>query len=65
MIDNNAVHNRPPVAQLFEDANGGRFTVVVNHFKSKGCTDATGADTISLTGKAVSMPNALTRPTLC
>jgi uncharacterized protein len=39
-----AVHNRPPLAQTFEAANGERFTVVVNHFKSKGCTDASGAD---------------------
>jgi predicted extracellular nuclease len=38
------VHNRPPLAQTFEAPNGERFTVVVNHFKSKGCTDAAGAD---------------------
>jgi hypothetical protein len=28
--------NRPALAQTFDDANGGRFTVVVNHLKSKG-----------------------------
>ncbi|MBN1681679.1 MAG: ExeM/NucH family extracellular endonuclease [Anaerolineae bacterium] len=34
---------RPPVAQTFEDAaTGERLTVVVNHFKSKGCTGASG-----------------------
>jgi predicted extracellular nuclease len=44
MIDNDPVFSRPPVAQLFETTDGGRFTVVINHFKSKGCTDATGAD---------------------
>jgi uncharacterized protein len=38
------VHNRPPLAQTFTAANGERFTLIVNHFKSKGCTDATGAD---------------------
>lgn len=27
--------SRQPLAQTFEDANGERFTVVVNHFKSK------------------------------
>jgi len=44
-IDNSAIHNRPPVAQLFEEnANGARFTVVVNHFKSKGCDGASGLD---------------------
>ena len=51
IIDNNAVHNRPPVAQLFEDANGGRFTVVINHFKSKSCTNATGANADQLDGQ--------------
>jgi hypothetical protein len=51
LIDNNAIHNRPPVAQLFETSNGGRFTVVVNHFKSKGCSDATGADLDQLDGQ--------------
>ena len=28
--------NRPALAQAFEDTDGGRFTVVVNHLKSKG-----------------------------
>jgi len=37
--------HRPPLAQTFtEIATGRRFTVAVNHFKSKGCTDATGLD---------------------
>ena len=32
---------RPPVAQAFEEVSTGEhFTVVVNHFKSKGCTGA-------------------------
>jgi predicted extracellular nuclease len=34
---------RPPVAQTFRQG-GDVFTVVVNHFKSKGCTGSTGAD---------------------
>ncbi|RVT53371.1 ExeM/NucH family extracellular endonuclease [Rubrivivax albus] len=42
--DADPVHNRPPLAQTFEAANGERFTVIVNHFKSKGCGDATGPD---------------------
>jgi uncharacterized protein len=42
--DTSPVHNRPPLAQTFAAANGERFSVVVNHFKSKGCTDAAGAD---------------------
>ncbi len=33
--------NRPALAQTFADTNGGTFTAVVNHFKSKGsdCED--------------------------
>ena len=51
MIDTDAVHNRPPVAQLFEVTDAGnpdfgeQFIVVVNHFKSKGCGSASGLDT--------------------
>lgn len=40
--------NRPTLAQTFEDlSNGARFTVVVNHFKSKGsdCVDVDDPDT--------------------
>ncbi len=38
--------NRPALAQTFQQvAAGGRFTVVVNHLKSKGCGGATGLDT--------------------
>lgn len=39
--------NRPTLAQTFQDvANGGRFTVVVNHLKSKGsdCNDVGDPD---------------------
>ena len=37
--------HRPPLAQTFEElGTGERFTAAVIHFKSKGCTDATGAD---------------------
>lgn len=43
LIDNAAIHNRPPLAQLFEQGDA-RFTVIVNHFKSKGCSGATGLD---------------------
>ncbi|MFD0687677.1 ExeM/NucH family extracellular endonuclease [Actinomadura fibrosa] len=39
------VFERPPLVQAFKPAAGGTtFTVIVNHFKSKGCTGATGAD---------------------
>ncbi|MQY06329.1 hypothetical protein ACRB68_44170 [Actinomadura sp. RB68] len=39
------VFERPPLVQTFQRKSGGaKFTMVVNHFKSKGCTGATGAD---------------------
>jgi hypothetical protein len=39
------VFERPPLAQTFVRGRAGEpFTVIVNHFKSKGCGDASGAD---------------------
>ncbi|MEJ7589408.1 MAG: Ig-like domain-containing protein [Ferruginibacter sp.] len=50
--DMNAVHNRPPVAQLFLVNNSSeKFTMVVNHFKSKSCTGATGLNVDQLDGQ--------------
>jgi hypothetical protein len=40
--DTSAVHNRPPLAQTFATPNGERFSVVVNHFKSKGSCPPAG-----------------------
>jgi len=39
-----AEHSRVPLAQAFRRGNGQPFVVVANHFKSKGCGEATGAD---------------------
>jgi predicted extracellular nuclease len=40
--------SRPPLAQTFRAGTGTKqgpaFTVIANHFKSKGCGDAAGAD---------------------
>lgn len=36
--------SRVPLAQAFKRADGPTFVVVANHFKSKGCSEATGAD---------------------
>lgn len=45
-IDQNPIHDRVPVAQHFQAAAGGaRFSVVVNHFKSKGSCPASGPNT--------------------
>lgn len=39
------VNTRPPLAQLFEEnATGGRFYIIANHFKSKGCSGASGGN---------------------
>lgn len=53
-INNNAIFNRPPLAQMFSlNANGEQFTVVVNHFKSKGgCSSASGLDKDQSDGQA-------------
>ncbi|MCI0571291.1 MAG: ExeM/NucH family extracellular endonuclease [Myxococcaceae bacterium] len=44
--DGAAVHNRPPVAQVFRTlgSGAGTFTAVVNHFKSKGSCPSSGPD---------------------
>ncbi|GAB3043336.1 ExeM/NucH family extracellular endonuclease [Stenotrophomonas tumulicola] len=39
-----AEHSRVPLAQAFQAGDGVPFMVVANHFKSKGCRDASGAD---------------------
>ncbi len=40
----NDSRNRPALAQTFEDNNGGRVTIVVNHLKSKGSGCGAGDD---------------------
>lgn len=42
--DSNPIHNRPPLAQTFAAANGEKFSVVVNHFKSKSSCPTSGSD---------------------
>ncbi|MDP2883151.1 MAG: ExeM/NucH family extracellular endonuclease [Azonexus sp.] len=42
--DTNPIHNRPPLIQTFAAANGEKFSVVVNHFKSKGSCPTSGSD---------------------
>lgn len=45
MLGNNAIFDRPPLAQTFSLANGKTFNFVVNHFKSKGgCPGGAGVD---------------------
>jgi predicted extracellular nuclease len=50
-----SVHNRPPLAQTFSAvANGEKFTVVVNHLKSKA--SGSGVDADQGDGQAASNP---------
>ena len=44
LSDLNSINSRPTLAQTFAVANGEKFSVIVNHFKSKGCGGASGAD---------------------
>lgn len=50
LINNAGVHNRPPLAQTFAQGDA-RFTVIVNHFKSKGCGSDGGGDADSGDGQ--------------
>jgi predicted extracellular nuclease len=45
LSDADGVNNRPPLAQTFKAGNGAKFSVIVNHLKSKGsCPSGTGAE---------------------
>jgi predicted extracellular nuclease len=45
MSDSAAINNRAPLAQTFKAANGAKFSVIVNHLKSKGGScPSTGID---------------------
>lgn len=42
LSDGDAVNNRPPMGQTFKANNGARFSVIVNHFKSKASCGGAG-----------------------
>lgn len=42
LSDTDSINNRPTLAQTLMAANGEKFSVLVNHFKSKSCSDAAG-----------------------
>ena len=45
LSDGDAINNRAPMAQTFRAANGEKFSLVVNHLKSKGsCPSGSGPD---------------------
>ncbi|MDQ2820614.1 MAG: ExeM/NucH family extracellular endonuclease [Pseudomonadota bacterium] len=43
LSDGDVINNRPPIAATFKAANGGKFSLVVNHLKSKGSCPSSGA----------------------
>jgi predicted extracellular nuclease len=52
LSDGNDINNRAPIAQTFKASNGGKFSLVVNHLKSKGgCGGSTGGDADSGDGQ--------------
>jgi uncharacterized protein len=44
LSDPDSINNRAPMAQTFAAANGEKFSVIVNHMKSKSCGTNAGAD---------------------
>lgn len=42
LSDTDTINNRPTLAQTLMATNGEKFSVLVNHFKSKSCGDASG-----------------------
>jgi predicted extracellular nuclease len=44
MSDSDAINNRPPMAATFKAANGAKFSMVVNHLKSKAGCPSSGND---------------------
>ncbi|MEV4262430.1 ExeM/NucH family extracellular endonuclease [Kribbella sp. NPDC049584] len=44
-VDQSPLFERRPVAQTFRTAAGAKFTVIANHFKSKGSCPTSGPDT--------------------
>ena len=51
LSDGNGVNNRAPIAQTFKAANGGKFSLVVNHLKSKGSCGGGAGNTDSGDGQ--------------
>ena len=56
--------SRPPLLQSFRAGSGPVFTVVANHFKSKGCRDAKGMDADQRDGQSCWNASRLTSATL-
>ncbi|MET0323346.1 MAG: ExeM/NucH family extracellular endonuclease, partial [Duganella sp.] len=44
LTDGDSINNRPPMAQTFIAPNGSKFSVIVNHLKSKGSCPAPSSE---------------------
>jgi predicted extracellular nuclease len=51
LSDGDSVNNRPPMAQTFKATNGARFSLVVNHLKSKASCGGAGAGNTDTDGQ--------------
>jgi predicted extracellular nuclease len=48
LSDGDVLNNRAPIAATFKAANGGKFSLVVNHLKSKGSCPSSGAGNVDI-----------------
>jgi hypothetical protein len=46
LSDGDVINNRAPIAATFRAANGGKFSIIVNHLKSKGSCPSSGAGNV-------------------
>jgi uncharacterized protein len=51
MSDADGVNNRPPMAQTFKYSNGAKFSVIVNHLKSKASCGGAGPGNTDTNGQ--------------
>jgi predicted extracellular nuclease len=51
-VDQNPLYERRPIAQTFQTPAGAKFTVIANHFKSKGSCPTSGPDADQLDGQS-------------
>lgn len=48
LSDGDVINNRAPMAATFKAANGAKFSLVVNHLKSKGSCPSSGAGNVDI-----------------
>jgi len=48
LSDGDVINNRAPIAATFKAANGARFSLIVNHLKSKGSCPSSGVGNVDI-----------------